>query len=121
MRSLFLSIAILFPAVVVAQEKKEPLVIKWELDSIGKMPDCNLLVAEVLGNEEILVRGVASALGSNKQEVTLRITPDFVLKTPTKGIVDGKKLKPSGLYKVVGTKKVNGKTIFVVEPYTPKP
>ena len=44
----------------------------------------------------------------------------LVRGVPTKGLVDDRRWKPTGEWKVEGTERYNGKTVFTLRPHKPK-
>lgn len=83
----------------------------------------SLKVLRVLGEDEVIVRGLVKTRqaiivgGKAVPGGTVETTAfnPFILKTPTKGLVDGTRIAPSGQYKVIDTKTVNKRTYFVLE------
>lgn len=114
-----------------------PVVFEWKLDFIGKFrgpqgtPNAQtrdfggkilyyFLVVEVLSKDEMILEGMRSipyAVGSGKvtkarDEQTHK---PFILRSPTKGIVDSAIIELNDSYKVIDTKKVQSTTYFVIE------
>lgn len=84
---------------------------KWKLNQEGHFthPRVNRQfgVVEVISDTELLMREILSTGPSLA----------FILSgKPTKGIVDKAILDLEGNYKVTGTRKHGGRTVFVIEP-----
>jgi hypothetical protein len=114
---------------------------RWELDAVGSfgpqmVPDANnfsaedfFRVLEVLSPNEMLLEGVRKwpASGVSVQGGGIRRSPErvieihkpFILKgRTTRGIVDDAEIKLDGFYRVIDTKKRDGRTVFVIRPAT---
>jgi hypothetical protein len=66
------------------------------------------LISEV-GDDWLALR--VAGLGGETRPVIL------VRGVPTKGLVDDRRWKPEGVWKVVGTEKYKGKTVFTLRPH----
>ena len=120
---------------------------KLSVGEIGRLDALELEILNVLGKDKLLVlpvkmvvvprrmragtysaRGYGQALQSsilNSREEKQYGEPLIIYGWSTKGIVDGQKLKPSGLVKVEGTERYTStvgvaKTVFKLRWYTPE-
>jgi hypothetical protein len=65
---------------------------------------------------------VESVLDANRMIASgdgYRSMPFLVANFPTKDLADGKVIQDALVFKVTGTEKVGGKTLYVLEPYSP--
>lgn len=137
--SIAISILLCAYSTVTAQAKKEEP-FKWALDAIGAFqgpqgkPDAKskdfggkilyyFRVLEVISKDEMLLEGmrdIPSAVGSGKvtKARTETVHKPFVVKgQATKGIVDDAIITLDGKFRVIETKKHDGKTYFVITPH----
>ncbi len=82
---------------------------EFEVGEVGELTNPST------GNHWNLV--IDDIIDANSMLVSIANAPAFLIaKYPTRGLVDGKKINLKGAWKVVGTKKVGGKTRYVLEP-----
>jgi hypothetical protein len=75
-----------------------------------------------VGGIETATVKVSKVIDANKAILTnVGVANGVIARNfPTKDIADGATIGPSQYFRVVGTEKYNGRTFFVVEPYTPR-
>lgn len=116
MRTLVVALLACLPAV--AQPKLLPE--NMEVGKVGELwPD-----GEGKPGAPDIVRYLIAEVGDDW--LALRLTgvgePSVIIVrgVPTKGLVDDRRWKPTGLWKVEGTEKWDGKTRFTLRPHKPK-
>jgi hypothetical protein len=79
----------------------------------GMLPDTMEVgkVGKLWPTGEGLPGARVAGLGGETRPVIL------VRGVPTKGLVDDRRWKPEGVWKVVGTEKYKGKTVFTLRPH----
>ncbi|HEV3204318.1 MAG TPA: hypothetical protein VGY77_08045 [Gemmataceae bacterium] len=100
----------------------------FELGKVGRLPTHFVFkVKRILGENEMIFQSYSQELviSSVGVKITQSVSgfrengPPIVLKdAPTKGLVDGKEITMPDIYKVVDTKMVLGRTVFVIAPAT---
>lgn len=120
-----LVIVALMTTAALAQKPKEPAEsvlrhYQLEVGQIGRFPqqDDRLFykVAEVVNDKEMVILPARDIPRPSKTYPEYR----FIIQGQiTKGLVDGKRIELSGLYKVAETKKHKDRTMFVVTPVGP--
>lgn len=91
---------------------------EWELGMVFKLPEQNragkyphfLKVVNVLDENMMVIAGFKTG-----PRGWIGWLDSFILKTPTKGWIEGKEIKLDKKYKVIDTKKVRRDTLFIIE------
>jgi hypothetical protein len=74
-------------------------------------------VVDVIDKNKVIVSATVSLASGGKRPVDGKPT-HLILHIDTTDLVDGKQYKPKGIFKVVGTEKLKGRTHFVLSPHS---
>jgi hypothetical protein len=114
-----INVTVLHPSQAKVRQRGEIVRNPFTLNAFGGLPDYWFEVAEVLSDNEVLIRERFSprmSIDPGSGAYSPQTPVSFIVEMPTAGLADNARIQLTGVMDVMGTKRIGRATVFVLRP-----